>query len=197
MTTGDEIRANIEAAGARWRAAQATHPAQPYMRHAYLLPPLSEFTGGLDWYVRVLTLFETVWADENNRDLFIWPDPDMAERRRNAETLMGFESARRGSRRAAGDGRDRAYALGALTSEAAAVAATTTCRNNRLFAAACGLGKFVNAGHLSRDEVQDKLFDAACACGYVRSDGAHATRATITSGLDTTERSGETRHAPT
>jgi hypothetical protein len=115
----------------------------------------------------VLTLFESVWADEANRGLFIWPDPDAAERRHNAEALMGFEAAQRVSRRASGQ--RRAYALEALESEAAILASTVQRRNNRLHQATRELQKFVNAGYLARNEVEGKLFDAACECGYVRT----------------------------
>jgi hypothetical protein len=78
----------------------------------------------------------------------------------------------------------RAWALGALRS---AVDAVTACadggRNNKLNDSALGLGELVGGGWLLEVEVRAALEEACHRNGYTSSDGIHAVRATISSGL--------------
>jgi hypothetical protein len=96
------------------------------------------------------------------------------------------------------DERERAYALGALASEAAALASTCSGRNDRLNVAAYTLSAFVNTGALTRDEVQDALTEAGRAASPL---GDHPftdneIRATLASGLGSGGAHGLARCAP-
>ena len=76
-----------------------------------------------------------------------------------------------------------AYARTALIDECGAVARTSSGRNNRLNQAAFSLGGLVASGLLDESEVEQALFQAAQASGYVAKDGPSATHKTIRSGL--------------
>jgi putative DNA primase/helicase len=58
-----------------------------------------------------------------------------------------------------------------------------TGRNLRLFQAAANLGELVGANLLQQSAAEHALELAASECGLVREDGAHAVRATISSGI--------------
>ena len=76
-----------------------------------------------------------------------------------------------------------AYATKALNDECQAVAqAPKGERNATLNTAALKLGQFIGAGALDRSEVERRLLEAAA--GYIQTDGEHAARATIRSGLN-------------
>jgi hypothetical protein len=82
--------------------------------------------------------------------------------------------------RDAGDDRRRHYALAALDREADDVASTPEGdRNDRLNLAAFNLGQFVEAGHLTPDEIESALTDSGRTAGL----GEGEIRATIRSGL--------------
>ncbi|ONF46457.1 DUF7146 domain-containing protein [Methylobacterium radiotolerans] len=76
------------------------------------------------------------------------------------------------------------YAEAALRSECAELSRTAAGRNHRAFRAAVSMGRFVGAGLLARPTVENALFDAQVANGYVAKDGTTAARSTIKSGLD-------------
>jgi RecA-family ATPase len=82
-------------------------------------------------------------------------------------------------------GRERKYALAALQGCADELAsmAPDSGRNDKLNALAFRLGTMSARGWISRDEVTDRLFQAAAACRLVADDGETATRATLESGL--------------
>jgi Bifunctional DNA primase/polymerase, N-terminal/AAA domain len=76
------------------------------------------------------------------------------------------------------------YAHAALAREIDAVASAPVGRGNHtLNRAAFNLGQLIGGGALSEAEVQNRLFEAATACGLVADDGADAVRKTIASGL--------------
>jgi hypothetical protein len=80
--------------------------------------------------------------------------------------------------------RDHAWALKALEIECTAVAGTPPgTRNHRLNVAAFSLGQIIATGRLDEQEVRDRLFEAAEACGLVADDGAQQVWATIDSGI--------------
>lgn len=92
--------------------------------------------------------------------------------------------------------RDQAWALAALADECTAVTtAPPGTRNDRLNTAAFNLGQIIAAGGLSEQEVRDRLFAAAEACGLVADDGAQQAWATIASGLAAGK--GQPRSRPT
>jgi RecA-family ATPase len=107
------------------------------------------------------------------------------------ETERKLNGAQQGGDDAAGEfdalygGRERKYALTALRGCAAELAgmAPNSGRNNKLNALAFRLGTMCARGWISRDEVTDRLFQAAAACKLVADDGETATRATLESGL--------------
>jgi hypothetical protein len=79
--------------------------------------------------------------------------------------------------------RDRIWARAALEEEIASVVAAPAGRRNRtLNKAAFNLFQIVAGGYLDEQEVWDRLFNAADACGLVADDGAQQTRGTIKSG---------------
>jgi RecA-family ATPase len=78
----------------------------------------------------------------------------------------------------------RAWAQGALRSAVEALASCTDGgRNNKLNDSALGLGEVVGGGWLLEAEVRAALEEACHRNGYTSSDGIHAVRATISSGL--------------
>jgi len=78
----------------------------------------------------------------------------------------------------------QAYARAALELECTAVAtAQPGQRNETLNCAAFNLGQLVAAGVLAREEVRERLYGSAAACGLVDDDGIAAVCATIESGL--------------
>jgi hypothetical protein len=80
------------------------------------------------------------------------------------------------------------YARRAFEAEIGRLCATTAGRNQALNDTARRLGQFIGAGRLDRSEVEDALWRAAAANGYVAKDGEAAARATLKSGLDAGER---------
>jgi putative DNA primase/helicase len=76
------------------------------------------------------------------------------------------------------------YYRSALKDECAALAAMPkdSGRNHQLNRAAFNLFQLVPTGGLDENDVRDKLFAAAEACGLVAEDGAASVRATIESG---------------
>ncbi|WP_165220225.1 DUF3987 domain-containing protein [Aquisphaera insulae] len=79
------------------------------------------------------------------------------------------------------------YATRALDEECSAVAtAANGERNARLNTAAFSLGQLVGARVLDRGTAEQRLMEAAS--DYIRSDGEHAARKTIRSGLDAGEK---------
>jgi hypothetical protein len=88
-----------------------------------------------------------------------------------------------------------AYAQAALNQELAKVAGTTFGRNQQLYASSFSLGQLIGAGLLDRHTVEQTLFQAAEACGYVAKDGRTAALATIKNGLDRGERHPRTIRA--
>jgi hypothetical protein len=97
-----------------------------------------------------------------------------------AALLAGREARPEPSGRGEG-GRGIAYALAALGSELARVAAAPRgTRNNTLNAAAYALGRLVGAGLLDRAEVERRLLAAALSAGLEEREA----RATLASGLD-------------
>jgi hypothetical protein len=86
--------------------------------------------------------------------------------------------------------RERKYALAALqgcAAELAGMAPVPCGRNSKLNALAFRLGTMSARGWINRDEVIDRLFEAAVACRLVADDGEAVARATIRSGLDSGE----------
>jgi hypothetical protein len=83
------------------------------------------------------------------------------------------------------EGRGRGYHLAALRGEAGKVAESLDgTRNHKLNAYTFKLRKkYVDDGNLTNDEVAQAMYDAAIACGYVRTDGRGATISSIASGL--------------
>ena len=78
--------------------------------------------------------------------------------------------------------RDKAWARAALERECEIVAkAQPSTRNNTLNTAAFNLFQIVAGGKLDEQEVRDRLFKAAEACGLVADDGAPSVQATIDS----------------
>ena len=78
--------------------------------------------------------------------------------------------------------RDKAWARVALERECEIVAkARPGTRNNTLNTAAFNLFQIVAGGRLDEQEVRDRLFKAAEACGLVADDGAQSVWATIDS----------------
>jgi hypothetical protein len=78
--------------------------------------------------------------------------------------------------------RDKAWAHAALDRECEIVAkARPGTRNNTLNTAAFNLFQIVAGGRLDDQEVRDRLFKAAEACGLVGNDGAQSVWATIDS----------------
>ena len=78
--------------------------------------------------------------------------------------------------------RDKAWARAALEQECDAVAsAQPGTRNDTLNTAAFNLFQIVAGGRLSEQEVRDRLFKAAEACGLVADDGAASVLRTIDS----------------
>ena len=78
--------------------------------------------------------------------------------------------------------RDKAWARAALERECEIVAkARPGTRNNTLNTAAFNLFQIVAGGKLDEQEVRDRLFKAAEACGLVADDGAPSVQATIDS----------------
>ena len=76
-----------------------------------------------------------------------------------------------------------AWARAALDYECKTVAAAQAgMRNTTLNTAAFNLYQIVAGGRLDEEEVHDRLFEAAQACGLVADDGAAAVEATIASG---------------
>src|SRR5262249_20366653 len=76
------------------------------------------------------------------------------------------------------------WALRALETECTAVAgAPPGTRNHRLNVAAFSLGQIIATGGLNEQDVRDRLFEAAEACGLVADDGAPQVWATIDSGV--------------
>jgi RecA-family ATPase len=82
-------------------------------------------------------------------------------------------------------GRERRYALAALQGCADDLVgmAPNSGRNDKLNALAFRLGTMSTRGWISRDEVTDRLLQAAVACRLIADDGEAATRATLESGL--------------
>jgi hypothetical protein len=81
--------------------------------------------------------------------------------------------------------RDKAWARAALERECELVAkALPGTRNNVLNAAAFNLFQIVAGGKLDEQEVRERLFRAAEACGLVADDGAPAVQATIDSAAE-------------
>jgi hypothetical protein len=80
------------------------------------------------------------------------------------------------------------YGLAALEKECIKSATTRSGRNAQLYVSSFSLGQLVGGGELDRTVAEQRLFDAAEACGYVTKDGAIAARSTIRSGLDGGER---------
>jgi putative DNA primase/helicase len=79
--------------------------------------------------------------------------------------------------------RERKYAIAALESECAALAAATKgSRNHTLNVASVKLFELVAARLLSASEVEDALIQACKANGLVKDDGLTSVRATIKSG---------------
>jgi hypothetical protein len=79
--------------------------------------------------------------------------------------------------------RDRVWARAALEEECAlVVAAPVGTRNTTLNRAAFNLFQIVAGGALSEQEVGDRLFAAADACGLIADDGVPQVLATIKSG---------------
>ena len=76
------------------------------------------------------------------------------------------------------------YAITALEHECAAVVgAKLGTRNEQINRSAFNLGQLVEDGLLDENEVRERLYNAAVACGYVADDGAQAALDTINSGL--------------
>jgi hypothetical protein len=91
---------------------------------------------------------------------------------------------RKASRRTNGN-RERAYATAALDRQCREIAGLTanSGRNQKLNAAAFGLGRMVARGWIDSAKVVEALKDAAAKCGLVKDDGMDAVLATIASGL--------------
>jgi hypothetical protein len=99
-------------------------------------------------------------------------------------TTPPTQATRNGNGRSTSTSTGTGYAHAALTREINAVAsAPVGQRNHTLNRAAFNLGQLIGGGELSESEVQDRLFEAATACGLVADDGADAVRKTIASGL--------------
>jgi hypothetical protein len=97
----------------------------------------------------------------------------------------GSEPKSNGAAAAASPKRMRRYAETALENERKALAASPKGgRNYQLFVAGCKLGRFVDNGVLSSEDVESALVDDACgANGLLKEDGARACRASLASGL--------------
>lgn len=92
---------------------------------------------------------------------------------------------RKASRQTSGK-REGAYANAAVDRQCREIArlAANAGRNQKLNAAAFGLGRMVARGWIDSAKVVDALKEAAAACGLVKDDGVEAVRATIASGLE-------------
>lgn len=89
------------------------------------------------------------------------------------------------------------YAAKALDDELAAVSsAGEGQRNSQLNRSAFALGQLVGGGELNRDQVEDRLEEAAAASGLVEDTGIAAVRRTIKSGLDRGELEPRSRPLP-
>jgi hypothetical protein len=87
-----------------------------------------------------------------------------------------------GGNKTNGQMRSIAWAQTALENECNAVAnAQPGARNDQLNRSAFNLFQLVAGGHLNEQEVRERLFAAAEACGLVEDDGAHSVGATIDS----------------
>jgi Bifunctional DNA primase/polymerase, N-terminal len=90
-----------------------------------------------------------------------------------------------------------AWARAALDRECKAVeSAQPGTRNNTLNTAAFNLFQIVGGGGLDEQEVRDRLFEAARACGLVADDGAQAVWATINSAAQAGKAQPRTRPQP-
>jgi RecA-family ATPase len=85
-------------------------------------------------------------------------------------------------------GREQNYARAALAGCAAELAGTAAGeRNDKLNKMAFRMGTMTAHNWIGRDEVTERLMDAAHDCGLVADDGAAAARATLQSGLNAGE----------
>src|SRR5262249_13725385 len=90
----------------------------------------------------------------------------------------------RASRRTSGN-RERPYANAALDRQCREIVHLTanSGRNQKLNAAAFGLGRMVARGWIDCAKVMDALKNAAASCGLGKDDGIGSVRATIASGI--------------
>jgi hypothetical protein len=85
--------------------------------------------------------------------------------------------------------REESYAEAALAALAAELAATASGgRNNKLNDCSLRMGHLVGAGWIARHLVEQRLLEAAQACGLADDDGFYPVKATIKSGLDAGEK---------
>jgi hypothetical protein len=91
----------------------------------------------------------------------------------------------RGASQRTNGNRERAYATAALYRQCREIAGLTanSGRNQKLNAAAFGLGRMVARGWIDSAKVTGALNEAAATCGLVKDDGMGPVRATIASGL--------------
>jgi AAA domain/Bifunctional DNA primase/polymerase, N-terminal len=87
------------------------------------------------------------------------------------------------------NGREETYALATLDSLAKELgAATSGGRNITLNNCAMRIGHMIGAGWIARHVVEQRLFEAAQACGLLDEDGFYSVKATIKSGIDAGEK---------
>jgi hypothetical protein len=125
-----------------------------------------------------------------NGGLYRW-DPDGADEAVAAPDWL-IELARGKAKT-----RDQAWARAALDRECEAVAAAKRgTRNDTLNTAAFDLFQIIAGGSLDEQEVRDRLFEAARACGLVADDGAASVQATINSAAQAGRAQPRTRPQP-
>ena len=162
----DDFIDNVRRLDAARRERELLHRSQPYMRHAHLLPPREEFSS-LDWYVKVLKLFERVTQVSFYRFL-----PTLAQRRINAQWLMEWEASQRRTRGKQSDDQKRKRALGLLdwrcfTGTRALAALPEGLRDHETNAALRYLAPLVNEGCLTREELTDAIIDGSQRNGHI------------------------------
>jgi hypothetical protein len=175
--TPTDFKDRLDARDAAERERELTDRSQPYMRHAHLFPPRSEFET-LEWYVAVLKLFDRA---PTTLPMYRF-NPTLEQCRHNGEVLMRWEEQQRVSRAAARGNANMGRRLAGwldntFDNVVNDVASTTSGRNTRLRWAARRLAE------LGFDKADSKtaLMDASAPWDYNEA-GRRQSRATIESG---------------
>jgi putative DNA primase/helicase len=141
----------------------------------YIVAPPSRLNDGRS-YASASDTLDVAEAPEWLYDLLLKPADESERNPKNADP---------GRRPGGWDQSHQRYAAAALERECASVAkARPGSRNNALNTAAFNLGTLVGADGLDRTVAEQRLLEAAGACGLLREDGRLAVAATIGSGLD-------------